>query len=96
MLLHKNAWGGMAINQHIYQWAQDEPDCPKFYRSDVRGGRRRHLQSTALHVPMHLHVAVYLPTRTLTPPKPSIVDVHEGANAFWGSGWPAAAIKKMG
>ena len=89
MSLDKNARGEMAINRHIYQWPQDKPDCPKFHRSDVRGGRRGHLQSTALHVPVHLYVAVYLPTRALTPPKHSIVDVHEGANAFWGRGWPA-------
>ena len=80
----------------IYQRGKEAKVRQIIFPDAASFGLCRHLQKAALHVPVHLHVAVYLPTRALTPPKHSNVHVHEGANAFWGSGWPAAAITDMG
>ena len=66
------------------------------YPCEVTTGRGQYCCHGVLALGLGLGIVLYLPTRALTPPEHSIVDVHEGVNAFWGSGWPAAAITDMG
>ena len=96
MLSWADCWMHGADLLHIYQRGEEAKLRPISGPNVASFGLHRHLQNAALHVSVQLHVAVYLPRRALTPRKHSNVDVHAGANAFWGSGWPAATITDMG